>query len=121
MAGPKQEGVFFSGSKLSGHKSCAPYLTLLFMCCAFVCMYAWQGFMMYVELLRKRCYWPGIIVGATMASVAALLDPISRSYVAYQTLTRAGATINSAILMSSLTLHGAFALGECAIVGGMNC
>lgn len=68
---------------------------------------------MYAELFRKRNYWPGICVGIAMATVAALLDPLSKTYVAYQTLARSGVSYNNAVLMSSLSLHGAYAVGEC--------
>jgi len=68
---------------------------------------------MYAELFRKRNYWPGICVGIAMATVAALLDPLSKTYVAYQTLARSGVSYNNAVLMSSLSLHGAYAVGKC--------
>lgn len=68
---------------------------------------------MYYELFRQRRYRPAIIVGILMAIVAALLDPLSRAYVAYQTLTRAGIPFSSAVLMTALTLNGAFAFGGC--------
>jgi hypothetical protein len=67
---------------------------------------------MYPELFRKRIYRPAIFVGVSMACIAALLDPLSRAYVAYQTLTRSGVVFVNAVLLSSVTLYGAYAVGE---------
>jgi hypothetical protein len=68
---------------------------------------------MYWELISKRMYRPAIFVGFMMACTAALLDPLSRAYVAYQTLTRSGVVFVNAVLLSTVTLYGAYAVGEC--------
>lgn len=66
---------------------------------------------MYSELFRRRIYRPAICLGVTICAVAALMDPLSRSYVAYQTLTRSGFNFGSAVLMSMLSLYGAYSVG----------
>lgn len=81
-------------------------------CCAVLCRAApMQGFRMYSELLRRRIYRPAICLGVTICAVASLMDPLSRSYVAYQTLTRSGFNFGSAVLMSMLSLYGAYSVG----------
>jgi hypothetical protein len=67
---------------------------------------------MYVELFRRRAYRPAICVGILISTVAALMDPLSRAYVAYQTLARGGYQISSAVLMSMLSLYGSYAVGK---------
>lgn len=74
--------------------------------------YAVQGFSMYVELFSERQYRPAIIIGVIMAVVCALLDPLSRTYVAYQTLTRAGQSFNTAVMLSHIALYGSYGIGE---------
>jgi hypothetical protein len=73
-----------------------------------------QGLKMWKELFCKRCHCPAIILGVIMSLLAALLDPLSRTYVAYQSLTRSGMSFGNAVLISSVTLYGAFAVGECS-------
>jgi hypothetical protein len=75
---------------------------------------------MYLELFSKRVYFPAICVGVSVAFLVALVDPLSRTYVVYQTLTRAGIGFNRAVLMSSLTLYGSYAMGEfgCVVAAG---
>lgn len=70
-----------------------------------------QGFRMYSELFRRRIYRPAICLGVVICAVAALMDPLSRSYVAYQSLTRSGFNFGSAVLMSMLSLYGAYSVG----------
>lgn len=69
---------------------------------------------MYLELFSKRVYFPAICVGASIAFLVALVDPLSRIYVVYQTLTKGGSGFSRAVLMSSLTLYGSYAVGEWA-------
>lgn len=67
---------------------------------------------MYIELFRRRAYRPAICVGILISAVASLMDPLSRAYVAYQTLARGGYNFSSAVLMSMLSLYGSYAVGE---------
>lgn len=89
----------------------SPYTYSAVPCHAMLC-YAVQGFRMYLELFSKRVYFPAICVGVSIAFLVALVDPLSRSYVVYQTLTRAGIGFSRAVVMSLLTLYGSYAVGE---------
>jgi hypothetical protein len=67
---------------------------------------------MYRVMLGTPTFRPAILLGVVLAALAVQLDPQSRSYVAYNTLIRARVPPRDAVLMTTLSLSIAYALGE---------
>jgi hypothetical protein len=67
---------------------------------------------MYKQLLTNPLHRPAVIAGVLMALLSALLNPMSMTYVCYTSLRLSGNGLRWAVFMSSISMAGAFALGE---------
>jgi hypothetical protein len=67
---------------------------------------------MYKQLLTKPVHRPAIIAGVLMALLSALLNPMSMTYVCYTSLRLGGSGLRWAVFMSSISMAGAYAVGE---------
>jgi hypothetical protein len=67
---------------------------------------------MYKQLLTNPVHRPAIIAGVLMALLSALLNPMGMTYVSNMSLRLSGNGLRWAVFMSSISMAGAFALGE---------